>query len=123
MITFSKIWMEPTPWRTKQGLLLKEVQEDIQVFDYGIEVDRIKKGFISDGNSFPFFIRLTWDDPWHQRYIGPALWHDQMLVEQDKWPHKWEVDLNYLKALRSTGVSALESTLFYHAVRIKRSRP
>lgn len=82
----------------------------------------IPAGFESDGMSFPVW-QLTWDDRWHERYVGPALLHDRMLDLREQGLldlPKWAIDWMFEGALRSQGVSALETWIFTNAVRAKK---
>jgi hypothetical protein len=49
---------------------------DCRVWLSGRLMTTIRKGFQSDGMSFPWWSRLTWDDPWHDRYEARAWQHD-----------------------------------------------
>lgn len=76
----------------------------------------IPAGFETDGASIPWWARWKFD-PWGRVGLSAVL-HDYLL-SLPTMP-KWEADLAFLAALRSQGVPAFMSTLFYFAVRLRR---
>lgn len=121
MITFSALECFP-PLGVQASE--REVVVPVDVFYKGQLLFTIRKGFRWNGNSFPWFACLTWDDPWHERYVLPSLLHDYALYmcKIGEWNmKKWEVDWLYEGALRSCKVSALETWIFKNAVRVKRT--
>jgi hypothetical protein len=80
-------------------------------------------GLESDGMSFPWFVRLTWDDPWHDRYEPGAWLHDgllHLLAQGQTALSKWQIDWLAHGCWRDHGVSALEAWIFTNAVRTQR---
>jgi hypothetical protein len=120
VITFEEITMAPTGEHIQCGPFakreLKQVVNDVQVRLNGSYLTVIPAGFKSDGMSLPWW-QITWDDPWHYRYIAAALLHDWLLT-QDLEKHF--VDWLFEGALLSFGVPALEVWIFKNAVRTKR---
>lgn len=117
MLEFSKIRLEDTG-RSRNGRKIMRLRSPLTVKMRAYLLYVIPAGFESDGLSRPFFLGRKWES-WG-RYSGPALLHDYLL-EETALP-KWQVDWLFMGALRSCGVSALESGLFWLAVRTKRSR-
>lgn len=117
MLTFSEIMLAPTD-QFREGRRLYSVVKPIEVRLNGSYLCVIEKGFLSDGASIPKFVRGKWGS-WG-RHSGAALLHDHLLETTDK--PKWLVDVLFYIALRSSGVPALEASIFYLAVRLKRSR-
>lgn len=103
--------------RFRNGLPLRRVIEPIPVFIFGYPLLTIPVGFESDGTSLPRFARLFWKDGWREDYAGPALLHDYLLEHSD-FP-KSQIDWLYQGALRSNDVSALETGIFWLAVRTR----
>lgn len=118
MITFGPIDTVPVEGSKRK----RRVVTAIPVYLFGVYLLTIAADFVSDGMSFPPW-QWTWDDPWHDRYVGPALLHDWLLHLRRRglttYP-KWLIDWLFEGALRSGGVSALETWLFTNAVRTKR---
>ena len=79
----------------------------------------IPAGFETDGASIPWWARWKFD-PWGRVGLAAVL-HDYLLTLPTV--RKWEADLAFLAALRSQGVPAFMATLFYFAVRLRRSAP
>lgn len=85
----------------------------------------IPAGFESDGMSFPWWARMTWDDRWHDRYAPGAWLHDWLLdcLARDATPlRKWEIDWLAEGCWRWSGVSALETWIFSNAIRARVAR-
>lgn len=80
-------------------------------------VCHVPAGFISDGFSRRWWMPLKWSR-WREKYRSAALLHDYMLHRRHV--PKWEADWWFHGALRSNNVSALESGLFWLAVRTRR---
>lgn len=115
MITFGPIILDHILGDKRR----RRVREDIEVRLNGSYLCTIQAGFVSDGMSFPIW-QWTWDDPWHERYVGAALLHDWLLKYSDL--PKWQIDWLFEGALRDAGVSALETWIFTNAVRTRRRR-
>lgn len=93
--------------------------EDLLVYEGSHLLYAIQAGTISDGMSFPWWVRWKWDclSP---RYRAAAYFHDDLLVTSDK--EKKEIDWLFMGALIGLGVPSLEVALFWLAVRTKRHR-
>lgn len=115
MITFGPILLDNVVGSKRK----RQVREDIEVRLNGSYLCTIQAGFVSDGMSFPVW-QWTWDDPWHSRYVAPALLHDWLLKHGDL-PRK-KVDWLFEGALQDAGVSSLETWIFTNAVSIRRWR-
>lgn len=81
-----------------------------------VVLDVIPAGARTDGASIPRLVRPILD-PWGRGGLA-AVWHDDLLRRPGV--PKWEADLLYLYALRSLGVPALQATIMYFAVRLRR---
>lgn len=79
----------------------------------------IPAGFETDGASIPAWARWKFD-PWGRVGLSAVL-HDYLLSLPSV--AKWDADLAFLHGLRSQGLPAFMSTLFYFAVRLRRRRP
>lgn len=110
--------------RTEHGRAVWRVVEDITVKFVVIPQELtgaasyfvIPAGFETDGASIPWWARWKFD-PWGRVGLAAVL-HDYLLsIPQVA---KWDADGAFLNALRSQGVPAFMSTLFYFAVRLRR---
>lgn len=115
MISFSEVDTQPS---ARRGY--RRVTKAVEVSFSGRVVLVIPAGYEFDGMSLPKW-QLTWDDPWHYRYVAAALLHDYSLGDCPGWS-KWYCDWMFEGALRSQGVSALETWVFTTAVRTRRRR-
>lgn len=130
MITFSckpsAIPWEPTWLPGPNGRRLKRVIKRIEVRSNGGYLNYIEPGFLSDQTSWPsWFMMISWIPPikrWlrdrHGKYSLAALLHDDLLKTRLDMP-KWRIDDAYHDALRSLSTSALESFIFWMAVRTR----
>lgn len=129
IITFENLILDPLP-ETRNGRQLYAVREDCTVRLNGSYLTVLEAGFVTDLTSWPHqlyrwpftsfgFVR-KWLSGKIEKYDPPAVLHDHLLETTSR--PKWEVDALYHLALRSKGVSALESFLFGQAVRVRRSR-
>lgn len=101
-------------WRLLDPIGISVVKPDLVA---GVsEYLTIPSGFETDGASIPFWARWKFD-PWGRVGLSAVL-HDYLLTLPDV--AKWDADLAFLHALRSQGLPALMSTLFYFAVRLRR---
>ncbi len=98
--------------REEQGRGVFRLDKPLPVVLFG-ETIEIPRGFETDGASLPWFAR-PFLDVWG-RDGRPAILHD-WLWGQRVWP-KWLIDLVFLLALRTEGVSEFRATLMYFAVR------
>ena len=119
LFRFDPIQWEPVPNRKAR----RRMAADCRVWLNGQLLTTIRKGFDSDGMSFPWGVRLTWDDPWHDRYAFGAWLHDwllDLLAREMTSLKKWQIDWLAEGCWRSFGVSALETWIFTNAVRTRR---
>lgn len=123
VLTFDEITMTPTGEYIRSGPFgwrnMKRLEKDVQVRLNGSYLCVIPAGFRSDGMSLPWW-QITWDDPWHYRYIAAALLHDWLLTQD--MPKRY-TDWLFEGALMSFGVPSLEVWVFKNAVRAKRKTP
>lgn len=126
LVTFSPFNMIPVDGEPKY----RRPDQPVIVMVNGAVLCVIPTSFTrANGMSFPWFVRMTWDDPWHPRYVGPSLLHDYLLwlLEQGtplvvcgRAPKKREIDWLFEGALYSQGVSSMETWIFVNAVRTRR---
>lgn len=117
MISFSEIKLAPTH-KKRGGRQVYKVMEPIEVRLNGSYLCIIEKDFETDGASIPRFLHSKWKPL--GRHTPAAVLHDHLL-ETTALP-KWQVDVLFYIALRDCGVPALEASLFWFAVRLKRDR-
>ena len=101
-------------WRVAEPIQVNIVIPDEPNTTAGFAL--IPAGFETDGASIPWWARWKFD-PWNRVGLS-ALLHDYLLTIPTV--AKWDADQAFLHALRSQGVPAFMSTLFYFAVRLRR---
>lgn len=114
----------PIRWNSVKGQKgRRQLDSDLHFYLNDNHLLTVPRGYISDGMSFPWFIRLTWDDPWHDRYEAVAWLHDYLCdwLKEGNCPYKKRfVDWLFEGCLLSNNVSSLEAWIFKNAVRTRR---
>jgi hypothetical protein len=124
MITFGERVFDPDVVLPKaRGREQRALKYAVPVYFDGVKIDEIAAGFVSDCMSTPRLVgwfKPRWWKTWGTKYEAASLWHDWLLKKSGR--RKAICDVLFLLALISAAVSALESCIFWLAVRTRRKK-
>lgn len=105
------------PWVVEKNCMVRLNGSYLTLIEAGYRTDKTSwpRELLEWFRWLPFVAR--WLDETSERYDDAAVLHDHLLDTTQR--SKRDIDLLYLAALGSTGVSSLESVIFWLAVRTR----